>query len=152
MIKSIMYLVLTAAVIGIGTAQAQTFTFESKSDDAIVVGGVGPQGAGYVGTYGTGSSVATNADGSKNKSTSKCISMMQPPNNQMFDAHVACDVTSDTGSFSLIAGCTVLNRESNEMSCVAGLTGKTGDLEGRSGAASWQAKGNISKGTGQWHE
>ena len=152
MIKSTIYLTFVMLVLGVGAANAQTFTFEGKGDEPTVVGGVGPKGDTYIGTYGTGNEVAINADGSKVKSTSKCVSMTQPPNANIFDAHVVCDVSGTDGTFSIVAGCNSTNAEAREMNCVGGMTGKTGELEGRSGTISWRAKGDVSKGTGQWHE
>ena len=152
MSKLIIYLTFTMVVLGVGTANAQYFTFEGKNDPATVVGGVGPKGEGAIGTFGTGSSVATNADGSKMKSTSTCVSLTQPANNHIFDAHLVCDLESADATFMVIAGCNVINAESRELSCVGGMAGKTGDLEGRRGTVSWHAKGDVAKGAGQWHE
>ena len=152
MTKITLYLTFTMLVLGVGTANAQSFTFEGKNDAATVVGGVGPKGEGAIGTFGTGKSEATYADGSKMKSTSTCVSMTQPANAHIFDVHVVCDVEGADATFMVIAGCTMINAEAKELSCVGGMAGKTGDLDGRRGTVSWHAKGNATKGTGQWHQ
>jgi hypothetical protein len=152
MIKSKMYIATAILALGFGSANAQTFNFESKSDAPVVVGGIGPDGGSYVGSYNTGNGVSTYADGSKLKSTSKCVSMMQPPNANIFAMHVACDVTREATIYTVAAGCNFMNKEKTETSCVGGLKGKAGKLEGRTGSITWHTKGGISKGTGQWHE
>jgi hypothetical protein len=152
MIKSTMYIATAILALGFGSANAETFNFEGKNDTTVRVGGVGADGIGYVGTYSTGSAVSTNADGSKLKSTNKCVSMMQPPNGNIFAVHVACDVTRKAAVYSVAAGCNFMNKEKTETSCVGGLKGKAGELEGRTGSITWHTKGGISKGTGQWHE
>jgi len=154
MIKSKMYIATATAILalGFGSANAKTFNFETKSDSPVVVGGVGPDGGSYVGSYITSNGVTTNADGSKLKPTSKCVSMMQPPNGNIFAVHVACDVTRKGAVYTIAAGCNFMNKEKTETSCVGGLKGKAGELEGRTGSITWHTKGGISKGTGQWHE
>ena len=154
MIKSKMYIATATAILalGFGSANAQTFNFESKNDTPVVVGGIGADGGSYVGSYVTGSGVSTNADGSKLKPTSKCVSMMQPPNGNIFAVHVACDATRKAAVYSVAGGCNFMNKEKTEISCVGGLKGKAGELEGRTGSITWHTKGGISMGTGQWHE
>ncbi|MFT5571859.1 MAG: hypothetical protein ACI9FR_000780 [Cryomorphaceae bacterium] len=63
----------------------------------------------YGGTYSTGSSTATSSEGKASKSTSKCVSMMQPANSNIFAVHVACDVTSSDATFSVVYGCNPMN-------------------------------------------
>jgi hypothetical protein len=152
MIKSTVYIATAILALGFGSANAQTFNFESKNDTPVVVGGIGPDAGSYIGTYVTGSGVSTYADGSKLKSKSKCVSMMQPPNGGIFAVHVACDVTGEAAVFSVAAGCNFMNKEKTETSCVGGLKGKTGELKDRTGSITWHTKGGTSKGTGQWHE
>jgi hypothetical protein len=152
MIKSTTYIATAILALGFGSANAQTFNFESKNDNSVVIGGIGPVGGNYVGSYNTGSGVTSNADGSKLKATTKCVSMMQPPNGNIFAVHIACDVTREGAVYGVAAGCNFMNKEKTETSCVGGLKGKAGELEGRTGSITWHTKGGISMGTGQWHE
>jgi hypothetical protein len=138
--------------LGFGSANAQTLNYEVNNDTTVRVGGVGTDGGSYVGSYLTSNAVTTNADGSKLKSTSKCVSMMQPPNGSIFAVHLACDVTRKAAVYSVAAGCNFMNKENTEISCVGRLKGKAGELEGRTGSVTWHSKGGIAKGTGQWHE
>ena len=152
MIKSTMYIATAILALGVSSANAQTFHFESKNDTPVMVGGLGPDGGNYVGSYVTGSGVTTNADSSKLKATTKCVSMMQPPNGNIFAVHVACDVKREGAEYGIAAGCNFMNKEKTETSCVGGLKGKAGELEVRTGSITWHTKDGISKGTGQWHE
>lgn len=151
MMKTILTLALASTVLGFGTAHAQSFTYESKSSTPTVVGGVGPAGQDYVGAYWTVKTTAKNSDGSTTKGNSICVSMSQPPNSQIFDSHVACDVTASDGTFSVVFGCTVMNAETGETSCVGGMAGKTGKYTGATGNIVSHNKSGKSTGTGQWH-
>ena len=151
MIKSALYVTFTMMLMGFSTAQAETFTYMSKTDNTTIVGGVGPDGGDYVGTYSTGSGTSTSSDGKVAKSTSTCVSMKQPANSNIFASHVACDVTSADFTFSVVYGCNPLNKEATEMSCVGGLTGKSGKYEGKYGSITFHGKGGVGSGTGQWY-
>ena len=151
MMKTILTLTLASAVLGFGSAHAQSFTFESKSSDPTVVGGVGPAGQDYIGAYWNAKTTAKNSDGSITKGKSVCVSMSQPPNSQIFDSHAACEVTATTGTFSVVFGCTLINAETGETSCVGGMAGKTGEFAGRRGNLTSHNKSEKSTGTGQWH-
>jgi len=152
MIKSI----LTAAVIlpflAATTAHAQNFTYESSANDPLIVGGIGPSGNDYLGAYWTSENTTQLDDGTTRKSNSVCVSMRQPPNNQIFDSHIACEVTVSDGTFSAVFGCTLLDAKTNEMSCVGGLRGKSGAYKGKMGTITNYVKNGSSKGTGQWYE
>lgn len=150
MMKTILTLTLVSTVFGFSTAQAQSFTYESKDDTPTVVGGVGPAGQDYVGAYWTAKTTAKNSDGSITKGKSVCVSMSQPPNSQIFDSHAACEVTATTGTFSVVFGCTLINAETGETSCAGGMTGKTGEFAGRRGNLTSHSKSEKSTGTGQW--
>ena len=152
MMKTILTLTLASAVLGFGTAHAQSFTFESKSSDPTIVGGVGPSGQDYVGAYWTSRNTAKFSDGSTLKSKSVCVSMAQPPNGEIFDSHTACEITASNGTFSAVFGCTNINAETGETSCVGGMTGKTGDYVGARGNATIHTKQGKSTGTGQWFD
>ena len=151
MMKTILTLTLVSTVFGFSTAQAQSFTYESKADTPTVVGGVGPAGQDYVGAYWTAKTTAKNSDGSTTKAKSICVSMSQPPNSQIFDSHAACEVTASNGTFSVVFGCTIVNAETGETSCVGGMAGKTGDYAGARGNLTSYNKSGTSTGTGQWH-
>lgn len=131
-------------------ACAQMFTYESQSDAPTTVGGVGPDGTPFGGAYWTGKSNATFADGRKTTSTTKCISMSQPPRDSIFMTHGACDIVSNDGTFSAMIGCNFVDKAGTEMSCVGALIGKTGAYAGRRGTLTLHGKGASAKGTGQW--
>ena len=150
MIKSTLYISFIMMLLGFSTAHAESFTYVSKSDTTTSVGGVGPMGD-YGGTYSTGSSTATSSEGKTSKSTSKCVSMMQPVNSNIFAVHVACDVTSSDATFSVVYGCNPMNEARTEMSCVGAMSGKTGALEGKYGSTTLHAKDGGGNGTGQWY-
>ena len=132
-------------------ALAQTFTFVSTSETPTTVGATTPQGS-VRGSYWTGSSTVTYADGTTTESTFTCVSTTQPPRDSIFMMHGVCDGTGADGDYTAYTGCNVLDEEAGEMSCVGGLIGKTGDLAGRRGVLTIHGQGDASSGTGQWFE
>ena len=141
---------VTLTITAASGASAQMFTFESQNDAPATVGGVGADGAPFGGAYWTGKSNATFADGRKTTSTTKCISMSQPPRDSIFMMHGACDIVSNDGTFSALMGCNFVDKAGTETSCVGGLVGKTGAYAGRRGTLTVHGKGAAAKGTGQW--
>lgn len=150
--KKLLTLAIATSLMSFSAANAQTFTYVSKTGDTKIIGGVGPSGTDYVGSHWTAKSTAKNADGSTTKSSSECVSMTQPPKGHIFDSHAACEVTSSTGTFSVVFGYTFLNLEASEMTCVGGMSGKTGEYTGKRGNVTLHSKDGSSTGTGQWFE
>lgn len=152
MFKSSIYTVAIISLMGASVAQAQTFTFKSTdSNDPKVIGGVGVDGKDYVAASWSGTSNVKNADGTSYKSSFSCMSMTQPPNSQIFETHVVCDMTSPRGNASMVFGCIPLNAEKTEMNCMGGMSGKSGTYKDRSGTITTHITGNGSSGTGQWN-
>ena len=134
-----------------GGALAQTFTFESTSEEPTTLGASTPEGS-VAGAYWTGAYTVTQADGTVSNSTFTCVSTSQPPRDSIFMVHGVCDGTGPEGDYTVYSGCNILNPEAGEMSCVGGLIGKSGDYEGRRGVLTIHSKGGASVGTGQWFE
>ncbi len=137
-----------------GAATAQSFTYDVVWEPVESVGGMtGPNGtsggAGVVnGTYKT-----TFDDGSVQEGKVRCVGMQQPDNG-LFDIHLSCTSSDNTGSASLIYGCNYLGEPGPDtpLGCVGGLQGKSGDAEGRRGSLTmeWYSDANA-RGTGQWY-
>ncbi|HAE27385.1 MULTISPECIES: hypothetical protein [Hyphomonas] len=134
-----------------GGALAQTFTFQSTSEEPTTVGATTPEGS-VAGAYWTGASTVTMADGSVNESTFTCVSTSQPPRDSIFMVHGVCDGTGADGDYTVYSGCNIMDPEAGEMSCVGGLIGKSGNYAGRRGVLTIHSKGGASAGTGQWFE
>ena len=134
-----------------GGALAQTFTFQSTSEEPTTVGATTPEGS-VAGAYWTGASTVTMADGSVNESTFTCVSTSQPPRDSIFMVHGVCDGTGADGDYTVYSGCNIMDPEAGEMSCVGGLIGKSGNYAGRRGVLTIHSKGGASVGTGQWFE
>ena len=134
-----------------GGALAQTFTFQSTSEEPTTVGATTPEGS-VAGAYWTGASTVTMADGSVNERTFTCVSTSQPPRDSIFMVHGVCDGTGADGDYTVYSGCNIMDPEAGEMSCVGGLIGKSGNYAGRRGVLTIHSKGGASAGTGQWFE
>ena len=134
-----------------GGALAQTFTFQSTSEEPTTVGATTPEGS-VAGAYWTGASTVTMADGSVNESTFTCVSTSQPPRDSIFMVRGVCDGTGADGDYTVYSGCNIMDPEAGEMSCVGGLIGKSGNYAGRRGVLTIHSKGGASAGTGQWFE
>jgi hypothetical protein len=150
--KTTLILSTLAIVLSAGTAYAEGFTYVSTATTTKTVGGIGPTGTDYMGGYAEGTSKVVREDGTKLKASYVCVSTGQPGNSKIFDVHMACDITAEDGTFSMVAGCQIMNEDGGEMSCVGGMQGKTGAYEGRSGNLSQHAKDGTSKGSGQWFD
>lgn len=136
------------------TAMAQSFTFNSTSDEIKSLGGDGQNGVPHGASSWSGNSVGVFADGSKNKTTFSCVMMSQPPNNTLFQNHMICDVKATDGAYSAVMGCNIIDMKTFETSCIGGLYGTGGTYSGRRGSITnyVKAMGADSKGTGQWFE
>lgn len=129
-------------------ASAQTFTYKSTANPpAMTVGGVAPDGRPFGANGFSGTSEAM-MNGKAMSSSFKCIEMTQPANDQIFNAHMMCDVVAADGTYTSAWGCTILGKD--EQSCVGRLLGQTGAYAKRSGSITGHAKGMMSTGTGQW--
>ncbi|OAO03087.1 hypothetical protein A8B75_00760 [Sphingomonadales bacterium EhC05] len=152
MSKTILSLGAIAALLGVSaSAQAQsgdlTFTFTSKSMDPVVMSA---EGSPYVGSYLSGTNMVRYSNGKTTSSRYSCVSMSQPPKDQIFDLHMICDGTDKEGSWSATMGCTIIDAAKDEMSCIGALYGKSGAYAGRRGSLTNHGIGNDASGTGQW--
>lgn len=139
--------VLTALAMS-SAASAQTFTYKSTANPpAMTVGGVAPDGKPFGANSLSGTSEIT-MNGKVTTSSFKCIEMTQPANDQIFNAHMMCDVAAPDGTFTSAWGCSTIG--ANEQSCVGRLLGQTGAYSKRYGTITGHGKGNLSNGTGQW--
>ncbi len=131
-------------------ASAQTFTFEATDDgQATTVGAARPDGTPFGARVWTGKSIA-DMGGRKISTTYTCMSMTQPPNDSIFQAHAMCDVTAPDGTYSLLMGCNFQNKEATIGSCLGGSFGKTGAYVGKTGNMAIYTKAGKATGTGQW--
>lgn len=139
-----------ALISGATTVAAQTFSYTSKNDaPAMSVGGVSPDGEPFGAQSVTGTSEMM-MGGKKSTATFKCISMTQPANDKIFDAHMMCDVADSDGTFTSAWGCTMLAND--QQACVGRLLGQTGAYTKRSGSVTSQNKAGSVVGAGQWFE
>lgn len=141
-------------VIGVGTASiahAGTSTYTTTGGAMTRVGTETPDGGMFGGSLQVGTSVQTMADGSKSDESWTCIGVSQPPHDKIFDQHVACDVTSAAGDYSIIFGCDNISKDGKQ-GCVGGLYGKTGAYKGKGGATTWAGKDGTGVGTAQWND
>ncbi len=143
------YAIVAAAALAVSNAAlAQSFTWTSTgSPPSTSVGGVAPDGRPFGATVSESTDVGT-FDGRTVKSTSKCISMTQPRNAQIFQIHMMCDTAATDGTWTSAWGCTMLGE--NEQACIGRMQGLTGAYAKRTGNITGHLKGNTSTGTGQW--
>ncbi len=133
-------------------AQAQTFTFDAVANTPTTVGTTGPDGVPVAGSYWTGTTNTSWADGKKSTETYACISTTQPPNNAIFHMHAICDASSPSGAYTSVWGCNFQDKERTMMGCVGGLYGKTGMYAGKGGGITYAGKVAGGSGTGQWRK
>ena len=91
-----------------GGALAQTFTFQSTSEEPTTVGATTPEGS-VAGAYWTGASTVTMADGSVNESPFTCVSTSQPPRDSIFMVHGVCDGPGADGDYTVYSGCNIMD-------------------------------------------
>ena len=131
-------------------ASAQSFTFEATDDgQGTTVGATRPDGSPFGARMWTGKSIG-DMGGRKTSTTYTCISMSQPPNDSIFQAHAVCDVTAPDGTYSLLMGCNFRNKDATIGSCLGGSFGKTGAYVGKAGTVTVYTKAGKTTGTGQW--
>lgn len=141
-------IIAVAALAGTNSVSAQSFTWTATlSPPTTAVGGVAPDGRPFGATV-TASTSEGMFDGRMVKASSKCISMTQPANAQIFNAHMMCDTAAPDGTYTSYWGCTILGP--TEQSCIGGMLGLTGAYAKRSGSITGHIKGNAATGTGQW--
>jgi len=139
-----------ALVSSASSVQAQNFTFNAVANPGVTVGGPDFRGDPVVGTYWTGTSTVTWADGTKTTDKYTCISTTQPINDKLFDAHTVCDGSSTEGTYSSVWGCQITSKDGMNMGCLGGLTGRTGKYAGKGGTITFMGRGGSGSGTGTW--
>jgi len=144
--------ICAATVIAAGAANAQMFTYTVEEEEPTSVGAEWRDGTPFGGAYWSGVSNMTYTDGATKEENYTCVSMTQPPRDSLFMAHVVCDATTPDGTYSSTWGCNYIDEAREKMSCVGGLVGTGGALEGRSGTATFMGGGGGGKGTGHWYE
>jgi hypothetical protein len=131
-------IIAVAALASSSMASAQSFTWTSKaSPPSTSVGGVAPDGKPF-GAQVTASTAEGIINGQVVKNSSKCISMTQPANAQVFNVHMMCDTADSDGTYTSYWGCTILGP--TEQSYAK-----------RSGTITGHIKGTTATGTGQWN-
>ncbi len=145
-------LIVSAAALSLSVtaAQAQTFTFQAIQAKAVQTGAAVPGGTPVAGVMSTGTQHVTMADGKKVTETYTCIGSTQPPRDSVFQFSTVCDSTGPSGDASSVWGCNWVKPESNEVSCVGGLIGKSGSYAGRRGTLTFHGVNGSGPGTGQW--
>jgi hypothetical protein len=131
-------------------AQAQNFVFEAAANPATTVGGPDFRGNPVVGAFWTGTSTVTWADGKKTTDKYTCISVTQPVNDKVFDAHTVCDGSGADGTYTSVWGCQYTSKDMMSMACFGGLTGRTGKYAGRGGTMTFMGRNGSGSGTGTW--
>lgn len=131
-------------------AFAQNFTYSSVDSSNKAVGGPDMRGNPVVGTYSTGTSTVTWADGRKSVDTYTCIGTTQPANDRIFDAHTICDAGNADGTYTAIFGCNFTSKDMRSTGCVGGLIGRTGKYVGMGGTITFGGGTGGGTGTGTW--
>jgi hypothetical protein len=88
--------------------------------------------------------------GNKGTNNFSCISMTQPANSQIFNAHMMCNISDASGTYTSAWGCS--GQQATGMACVGRLMGQTGAYAGRMGTISGSGKGMAQTGAGQWDQ
>lgn len=135
---------------GSSAAQAQNFTYDAAANPATTVGGPDFRGNPIVGSYWTGTSTVTWADGKKTTEKYTCISTTQPVADKVFDMHVVCDGSGADGTYSSVWGCQFTSKDMMSTVCFGGLTGRTGKYAGKGGTMTFMGRNGGGSGTGTW--
>ncbi|MCA1749435.1 MAG: hypothetical protein ABR601_07425 [Parasphingopyxis sp.] len=137
-------------------AQAESWTMDVSFTPANWIGGVGPDNEwGRAGT----SEITVNGqlEGQAFESRGTCAFMDQPPN-ALFDFHMTCqDQATDGNASHVLFGCNAIQGREREYSCVGGIQGTAGQIQGRQGSVtmhlhSISESGASGTGVGQWFE
>jgi hypothetical protein len=143
-------IIALALVTSAATVSAQTFSYTSKSNPpTMAVGGVAPDGVPFGAQSVTGTTETMMGDKTVTASF-KRISMTQPANDKIFDAHMMCDVTANDGTFTSAWGCNTMGE--GAQACVGRLLGQTGVYAKRYGSVTSQNTAGSAVGAGQWFE
>lgn len=140
-----------------GLAHAETFSFTTTSETISQIIIPLPRGGVAAASWIKGSSTGVDSKGTDVSGTYVCSGRTNPPNDT-FHLGTLCDVTGKGGdAFSIYAGCSFLNKERTESSCVGGLVGKAGTYKDRKGTITWHGKQTAEKtgtsiGAGVWNE
>ena len=129
---------------------AQNFTYNSADSTSTAVGGPDMRGNQVAGTYTTGTSNVTWADGSKTVDKYTCIGTTQPSHDKLFDVHTICDAGNSDGTYTAVFGCQFVSKDMKAIGCVGGLTGRTGKYAGKGGTITFSGRGGSGAGTGTW--
>lgn len=143
-------LVLSVTAFGSTAANAQNFTFSSVNSSYKTVGGPDMRGDPALGSYSTGTSSVTWADGHKTLDNFTCVGSTQPANARIFDVHTICDSGNAEGTYTAIFGCNFLSKDLQSTGCVGGLVGRTGKYVGMGGTITFSGNGGGGAGTGTW--
>ena len=155
MLKPTLLMVAGTALL-VGTPlHAQSFVFDVDWGPVERFPGLdGPDGPQYGGGMVSGTYTATYADNTEDKGTVQCIGTGQP-DGDIFAIHLSCKSTSTTNgaTASYAYGCNYVGEPGPQtpISCVGGIQGRTGEIEGWRGALTmyWYSA-TKANGTGQW--
>lgn len=144
--------IFAASVIALSATglSAQNFTYNSADTTSTAVGGPDMRGNPVAGTYTTGTSNVTWADGKKTVDKYTCVGTTQPASDKIFDVHTICDAGNSEGTYSAVFGCQFTSKDMKAIGCVGGLTGRTGKYAGMGGTITFSGKGGSGSGTGTW--
>jgi hypothetical protein len=129
---------------------AQNFTYNSTDSTATAVGGPDMRGNQVAGTYTTGTTSVTWADGKKTTDKYTCIGTTQPSHDKVFDVHTICDAGNADGTYTAVFGCQFTSKDRLSTGCVGGLTGRTGKYAGMGGTITFGGRSGSGGGTGTW--
>lgn len=129
---------------------AQSFTYTSKSNPPTMVVGGAPAGGPPFGAQAWSGSSEAMMDGKKLTNSFTCISMSQPANARIFDAHMMCNISDSAGTYTSAWGCS--GQPATGTSCVGRLLGQTGAYANRGGVIAGSGKGAMQTGSGQWDQ
>lgn len=141
---------VSLAAFAVTGVSAQNFTYNSADSTATAVGGTDMRGNPVAGTYTTGTSAVTWADGTKTLDKYTCIGTTQPSHDKVFDVHTICDVGNGDGTYLAVFGCQFSSKDRLSTGCVGGLTGRTGKYAGKAGTITFGGRSGKGAGTGTW--
>lgn len=152
--KTLLLATFGAALFVGGTANAQSFTYETDWKPVESIGGLStPEGPIYRGGVVEGTSTTTYEDGTKDVGTVKCVGMGQPDGG-IFAIHLTCNYSGKMDKGSLVYGCNWQGTPGPDtpLGCVGSFEATSGERKGRRGSLTMDWYSNEkSSGTGQWH-
>lgn len=145
---------LTATLFAAPVAAQQndeTFVFSGTSKEGTLFGSPDTNASDYRGYVWTGTNSTTMAGGTNIDSSFTCMMMDQPPSDSIYGSHMLCNVEDASGTYSAAVGCVGKVLNANEgIACMGGMTGISGQYQGRKGLISFRTSNDRSFGTGQW--